>query len=69
MSELRLYCDLLMQQVHTIQESVEQEGESTVASTEVRHSLNCFFIRTTVITAIIADRWIWYKKKKVIIEI
>ncbi|XP_017550157.1 pleckstrin homology domain-containing family A member 3 isoform X2 [Pygocentrus nattereri] len=26
MSELRLYCDLLMQQVHTIQESVEQEG-------------------------------------------
>uniref|UniRef100_A0A8C2JRM8 Pleckstrin homology domain containing, family A (phosphoinositide binding specific) member 3 n=1 Tax=Cyprinus carpio TaxID=7962 RepID=A0A8C2JRM8_CYPCA len=29
MSELRLYCDLLMQQVHTIQESVEQEGEST----------------------------------------
>ncbi len=38
MSELRLYCDLLMQQVHTIQESVEQEGESTVASTEV----SCF---------------------------
>ncbi|XP_026867202.1 pleckstrin homology domain-containing family A member 3 isoform X3 [Electrophorus electricus] len=27
MSELRLYCDLLMQQVHTIQESVEHEGE------------------------------------------
>ncbi|XP_051528849.1 pleckstrin homology domain-containing family A member 3-like isoform X2 [Myxocyprinus asiaticus] len=34
MSELRLYCDLLMQQVHTIQESVQQEEESTVASTE-----------------------------------
>lgn len=36
MSELRLYCDLLMQQVHTIQESVDQDGVCTVANTEVR---------------------------------
>ncbi|XP_012678877.1 pleckstrin homology domain-containing family A member 3 [Clupea harengus] len=28
MSELRLYCDLLMQQVHTIQESVVQEDQT-----------------------------------------
>ncbi|XP_072435220.1 pleckstrin homology domain-containing family A member 3-like isoform X1 [Chiloscyllium punctatum] len=28
MSELRLYCDLLMQQVHTIQESVKQDQPS-----------------------------------------
>lgn len=68
MSELRLYCDLLMQQVHTIQESVEQEGESTVAITEVRHLTQLFFIQTTVIIAIIADRWLWYKKV-IIIEI
>ncbi|XP_018598283.2 pleckstrin homology domain-containing family A member 3 isoform X2 [Scleropages formosus] len=34
MSELRLYCDLLMQQVHTIQESVEQDGAHPSASTE-----------------------------------
>ncbi|XP_028836768.1 pleckstrin homology domain-containing family A member 3 isoform X2 [Denticeps clupeoides] len=34
MSELRLYCDLLMQQVHTIQESVEPRGEHSDLSTE-----------------------------------
>ncbi|KAL4635659.1 pleckstrin homology domain-containing family A member 3 isoform X1 [Arapaima gigas] len=34
MSELRLYCDLLMQQVHTIQDSVQQEGSCPSASTE-----------------------------------
>ncbi|XP_033862481.3 pleckstrin homology domain-containing family A member 3-like isoform X1 [Acipenser ruthenus] len=34
MSELRLYCDLLMQQVHTIQESVNQEANHTSPSTE-----------------------------------
>ncbi|XP_071243754.1 pleckstrin homology domain-containing family A member 3-like isoform X1 [Salvelinus alpinus] len=37
MSELRLYCDLLMQQVHTIQESVgqeDQEGDHSNSSSE-----------------------------------
>ncbi|XP_006636537.1 pleckstrin homology domain-containing family A member 3 isoform X2 [Lepisosteus oculatus] len=34
MSELRLYCDLLMQQVHTIQESVDQEANNTPPSIE-----------------------------------
>ncbi|KAJ8403413.1 hypothetical protein AAFF_G00351850 [Aldrovandia affinis] len=39
MSELRLYCDLLMQQVHTIQKSVdeeeeEEEADHTTSSTE-----------------------------------
>uniref|UniRef100_A0A673M9Z0 Pleckstrin homology domain-containing family A member 3-like n=1 Tax=Sinocyclocheilus rhinocerous TaxID=307959 RepID=A0A673M9Z0_9TELE len=46
MSELRLYCDLLMQQVHTIQESVEQEGESTVASTETRNEASSLLSAT-----------------------
>ncbi|XP_016345450.1 pleckstrin homology domain-containing family A member 3 isoform X1 [Sinocyclocheilus anshuiensis] len=46
MSELRLYCDLLMQQVHTIQESVEQEGESTVASTEMRNEASSLLSAT-----------------------
>ncbi|XP_078084612.1 pleckstrin homology domain-containing family A member 3 isoform X2 [Mustelus asterias] len=34
MSELRLYCDLLMQQVHTIQESVRQDQPSFSPSAE-----------------------------------
>ncbi|KAK7119310.1 hypothetical protein R3I94_021223 [Phoxinus phoxinus] len=46
MSELRLYCDLLMQQVHTIHESVEQEGESTVASTETRNEASSLLSAT-----------------------
>ncbi|XP_067287601.1 pleckstrin homology domain-containing family A member 3 [Pseudorasbora parva] len=46
MSELRLYCDLLMQQVHTIQESVEQEGESPVASTETRNEASSLLSAT-----------------------
>ncbi|XP_052465539.1 pleckstrin homology domain-containing family A member 3-like [Carassius gibelio] len=46
MSELRLYCDLLMQQVHTIQESVEQEGESTVAITETRNEASSLLSAT-----------------------
>lgn len=40
MSELRLYCDLLMQQVHTIQESVvkeEQEQEEEEEQQEEEH--------------------------------
>ncbi|XP_033862510.2 pleckstrin homology domain-containing family A member 3-like isoform X4 [Acipenser ruthenus] len=40
MSELRLYCDLLMQQVHTIQESVNQEANHTSPSTEKKHSVS-----------------------------
>lgn len=40
MSELRLYCDLLMQQVHTIHESVEQEGDGA----EVSHHMPYFFL-------------------------
>ncbi|XP_036396377.1 pleckstrin homology domain-containing family A member 3 isoform X1 [Megalops cyprinoides] len=34
MSELRLYCDLLMQQVHTIQKSVDEEADHSTSSTE-----------------------------------
>ncbi|XP_067891619.1 pleckstrin homology domain-containing family A member 3 isoform X2 [Heterodontus francisci] len=34
MSELRLYCDLLMQQVHTIQESVKQDQPSLSSTAE-----------------------------------
>ncbi|XP_029461756.1 LOW QUALITY PROTEIN: pleckstrin homology domain-containing family A member 3 [Rhinatrema bivittatum] len=34
MSELRLYCDLLMQQVHTIQEFVNQDEKHSSPSTE-----------------------------------
>ncbi|XP_067843729.1 pleckstrin homology domain-containing family A member 3 isoform X1 [Heptranchias perlo] len=34
MSELRLYCDLLMQQVHTIQESVKQDQPSLSPTAE-----------------------------------
>ncbi|KAJ1187980.1 hypothetical protein NDU88_004745 [Pleurodeles waltl] len=34
MSELRLYCDLLMQQVHTIQEFVNQDENHLTPSTE-----------------------------------
>ncbi|KAG8432498.1 hypothetical protein GDO86_016949 [Hymenochirus boettgeri] len=34
MSELRLYCDLLMQQVHTIQEFVSQDEHRPTPSTE-----------------------------------
>ncbi|TRY92048.1 hypothetical protein DNTS_034072 [Danionella cerebrum] len=36
MSELRLYCDLLMQQVHSIQETLEEEREPMGPSTETR---------------------------------
>lgn len=35
MSELRLYCDLLMQQVHTIQEYVHHDENQSSPSTEV----------------------------------
>lgn len=35
MSELRLYCDLLMQQVHTIQESVAPDEDQPRSNTEV----------------------------------
>lgn len=35
MSELRLYCDLLMQQVHTIQEYVHHDGNHSSPSIEV----------------------------------
>ncbi|KAJ8004315.1 hypothetical protein DPEC_G00157850, partial [Dallia pectoralis] len=34
MSELRLYCDLLMQQVHTIQESVDHEDQEGDCNSE-----------------------------------
>uniref|UniRef100_A0AAY5KRE8 PH domain-containing protein n=1 Tax=Esox lucius TaxID=8010 RepID=A0AAY5KRE8_ESOLU len=34
MSELRLYCDLLMQQVHTIQESVDHEDQDGDSNSE-----------------------------------
>ncbi|MCJ8747494.1 hypothetical protein PDJAM_G00154080 [Pangasius djambal] len=40
MSELRLYCDLLMQQVHTIQESVEQEGDHAETRNEASSLLS-----------------------------
>ncbi|XP_076827572.1 pleckstrin homology domain-containing family A member 3 [Brachyhypopomus gauderio] len=40
MSELRLYCDLLMQQVHTIQESVEQEEEHSETRKEASSLLS-----------------------------
>ncbi|XP_060767806.1 pleckstrin homology domain-containing family A member 3 [Neoarius graeffei] len=40
MSELRLYCDLLMQQVHTIQESVEQEGDLAETKNEASSLLS-----------------------------
>lgn len=56
MSELRLYCDLLMQQVHTIQESVgqeDQEGDHSNSSSETLNeassllSATCYtFIKT-----------------------
>lgn len=35
MSELRLYCDLLMQQVHTIQEFVHHDENHSSPSVEV----------------------------------
>ena len=35
MSELRLYCDLLMQQVHTIQEFVHRDETRSPPSIEV----------------------------------
>lgn len=35
MSELRLYCDLLMQQVHTIQEFVHRDDSRSSPSVEV----------------------------------
>jgi len=37
MSELRLYCDLLMQQVHTIQEFVHHDETHSPPSIEVRN--------------------------------
>ncbi|KAG2459078.1 PKHA3 protein, partial [Polypterus senegalus] len=40
MSELRLYCDLLMQQVHTIQESVLQETKHSSPSIEMKRSIS-----------------------------
>ncbi|XP_029524650.1 pleckstrin homology domain-containing family A member 3 [Oncorhynchus nerka] len=40
MSELRLYCDLLMQQVHTIQESVGQEDQERDHSNSSSETLN-----------------------------
>ncbi|XP_014005679.1 pleckstrin homology domain-containing family A member 3 isoform X1 [Salmo salar] len=53
MSELRLYCDLLMQQVHTIQESEDQEGDHSNSSSETLNeassllSATCYtFIKT-----------------------
>ncbi|XP_057217932.1 pleckstrin homology domain-containing family A member 3 isoform X1 [Triplophysa rosa] len=46
MSELRLYCDLLMQQVHTIQESVDQEGVCTVTNTETRNEASSLLSAT-----------------------
>uniref|UniRef100_A0A673WHJ5 Sesquipedalian n=1 Tax=Salmo trutta TaxID=8032 RepID=A0A673WHJ5_SALTR len=49
MSELRLYCDLLMQQVHTIQESEDQEGDHSNSRSEASSLLSatCYtFIKT-----------------------
>ncbi|XP_030637383.1 pleckstrin homology domain-containing family A member 3 [Chanos chanos] len=46
MSELRLYCDLLMQQVHTIQGCVDQEGEHTSPSTETRNEASSLLSAT-----------------------
>ncbi|KAG7315328.1 hypothetical protein KOW79_021416 [Hemibagrus wyckioides] len=40
MSELRLYCDLLMQQVHTIHESVGQEGDQSETRNEASSLLS-----------------------------
>ncbi|KAI5629859.1 pleckstrin-likey domain-containing family A member 3, partial [Silurus asotus] len=40
MSELRLYCDLLMQQVHTIQGSVEHEGDHAETRNEASSLLS-----------------------------
>lgn len=37
MSELRLYCDLLMQQVHTIQEFVHHDETRSPPSIEVQN--------------------------------
>ena len=37
MSELRLYCDLLMQQVHTIQEFVHRDETRSSPSIEVQN--------------------------------
>lgn len=42
MSELRLYCDLLMQQVHTIQEFVHHDETRSPPSIEVHNSRICF---------------------------
>lgn len=38
MSELRLYCDLLMQQVHTIQEFVHHDENHSSPSVEVHRN-------------------------------
>ncbi|XP_056590102.1 pleckstrin homology domain-containing family A member 3 isoform X2 [Triplophysa dalaica] len=46
MSELRLYCDLLMQQVHTIQESVDQEGVCTGTNTETSNEASSLLSAT-----------------------
>ncbi|XP_061083048.1 pleckstrin homology domain-containing family A member 3 isoform X3 [Conger conger] len=41
MSELRLYCDLLTQQVHTIQRSADyEEADHTTSSTEMKRSIS-----------------------------
>lgn len=40
MSELRLYCDLLMQQVHTIQESVVKEDQEQEEEEEQQEEEN-----------------------------
>ncbi|KAJ7398009.1 pleckstrin like proteiny domain containing A3 [Pitangus sulphuratus] len=40
MSELRLYCDLLMQQVHTIQEFVHRDEARSPPSIEMKRSIS-----------------------------
>ncbi|XP_062383860.1 pleckstrin homology domain-containing family A member 3 isoform X1 [Sardina pilchardus] len=46
MSELRLYCDLLMQQVHTIQESVAPDEDQTTSSTETMNEASSLLSAT-----------------------
>ncbi|XP_062845733.1 pleckstrin homology domain-containing family A member 3 isoform X2 [Trichomycterus rosablanca] len=46
MSELRLYCDLLMQQVHTIQESVELEGDHAEVCLQTRNEASSLLSAT-----------------------
>lgn len=49
MSELRLYCDLLMQQVHTIQEFVHHDETRSPPSIEVQNSENAIGERNYII--------------------